>query len=111
MIKANPLLDGITLSGGEPFMQAEALSELAMKVRDQGLHVMTYTGYTYEQILAGIPLKRGWEELLRVTDILVDGPFIESRKDLSLRFRGSGNQRVIDVQKSLLENKVVLYPL
>lgn len=107
-IKKNPLLDGITLSGGEPFEQAEGFAELARRAKELGLHIMAYTGYTYEEILAGCSQNGGRESLLNETDILVDGRFVIEKKNILLRFRGSENQRLIDVKKSKLENKVVL---
>lgn len=106
-IKKNPLLDGITLSGGEPFEQAAACSELAHRVHAMKLHVMTYSGYTFEEIVEGFTDKPDWKELLQETDILVDGRFESSRKNILLRFRGSENQRLIDVKKSLKEGRIV----
>ncbi len=89
----NPLLAGITFSGGEPFCQPEALYHLAVKVHEKGKTVMTYTGYTLEQLEAMDDI---WvKKLLSETDILVDGPFVEELKDLELQFRGSSNQRII----------------
>jgi anaerobic ribonucleoside-triphosphate reductase activating protein len=107
-IKRNPLLDGITLSGGEPFEQAEACSELARAVHALKLNVMIYSGYTFEELLAGMPERPGWKALLEETDILVDGRFELARKSLMLKFRGSENQRILDVKKSLKEGKAVL---
>lgn len=96
-VKANPLLDGISLSGGEPFEQAEECSILAKKVRALGLNVVTYTGYTFEEILA----EENFRRLLLETDILIDGKFEIEEKSLMLKFRGSKNQRIIDVKKFL----------
>ena len=95
-VKQNPLLQGVTLSGGDPFMQAEAFAVLAQEVHKLGLDVVTYTGYTVEQILSGMEACRGWKELLKNTDTLVDGPFILEQRNLMLKFRGSNNQRIID---------------
>lgn len=110
MIDCNPLLDGITLSGGEPFEQAEAFAVLAEKVKEKGLNVMTYTGYTFEEIKENLSSMAGWERLLKASDILVDGRFIQEERDLSLKFRGSRNQRVIDVKKTLEKNRVEIIP-
>lgn len=106
-VKSNPLLDGITLSGGDPFEQAEPLSELAKKVKDIGHNVMTYTGYDFEYILENRYKIKGWDKLLGATDILVDGKFEIAQKSMLLKFRGSKNQRIIDVKKSLAANSIV----
>lgn len=103
----NHFLDGITLSGGEPFEQADACAELARYAHTKGLSVWTYTGYTYEQLRQMAHASRGVKELLLATDVLVDGPFILSQRSLELDWRGSKNQRVIDVQKTLTEGHVV----
>jgi len=106
--RKNPLLDGITFSGGEPFEQAGAFAVLAREAKKLNLNIMTYTGYTYEYILANSSKNRGWEELLSETDILVDGRFEQEKRNLLLRFRGSENQRIIDVKKSKAENRIVI---
>lgn len=106
-VRGNPLLDGVTLSGGEPFEQAEGFAELARRVRELGMNVMTYTGYTYEAIVAGLPKRAGWRALLENTDVLVDGPFIWERRSLRLRFRGSDNQRFIDVPSSRRQSTAI----
>jgi anaerobic ribonucleoside-triphosphate reductase activating protein len=106
-IRKNPLLDGITLSGGEPFEQAEACSELAKAVHAMKLNVMTYSGYTFEELMSGIIDNHGWRDLLQETEILVDGRFEQARKSLLLKFRGSANQRLLDVKKSLKEGRAV----
>ena len=102
----NPLLQGVTFSGGEPFCQPVPLADLARKIHQHGLDVWCYTGYTIEQLLKGTPQQ---VELLKELDVLVDGPYQEWKRDISLSFRGSSNQRVIDVQKTLKENHIVLY--
>lgn len=107
-IKKNPLLDGVTFSGGEPFSQSAALAELAGRIRELGLNIMTYTGYTLEELQEGQNENKGWKELLEKTDILVDGPFDQTQKSLLLKFRGSANQRLIDVPASIHEGKVIL---
>ena len=102
---SNPLTDGLTLSGGEPFCQAEDCARLAAIAREKGLNVWVYTGYTYERLVAGeVP---GAMELLAQTDVLVDGPFVEARKSYAALFRGSTNQRLIDVPRSLAAGQVV----
>lgn len=108
LINENPLLDGITFSGGEPFEQPEVFSILAKKVKKLGLNIVTYTGYTYEEILDRVDLTLEWKKLLYTTDILVDGKFEIGKKNLMLRFKGSSNQRIIDVKKSLKEKKTVV---
>lgn len=99
-IKSNPLLDGVTFSGGEPFCQAEALAELGAEIRKLGLNIITYTGYTFEKLFEERE-KNSWGKLLEVTDYLIDGPFILEQKDWEIKFRGSSNQRYIDCQASL----------
>ncbi|SDX14949.1 anaerobic ribonucleoside-triphosphate reductase activating protein [Tepidimicrobium xylanilyticum] len=108
MVKKDPLLDGITLSGGEPFHQGRACAKLARKIRELNLNVVTYTGYTFEELLKEIDINRGWHELLHATDILIDGRFQIDRKSLLLKFRGSENQRIIDVKSSLEKNRVII---
>lgn len=108
ILKKNPLLDGVTFSGGDPFEQADSFAVLGEKVKALGLNVMTYTGYTYEEILDEINTNSGWKSLLYTTDILVDGKFDLNKKSLTLKFRGSSNQRAIDVKKSLELNQIIL---
>lgn len=110
-IYKNPLLDGVTLSGGEPFMQAAELAEIAAAVKAKGLNVIVFSGYTYEELLVLAKERKGYTALLQNTDILVDGRFDITRKSMDLRFRGSLNQRAIDVPASLESGNVVLYPL
>ena len=105
-MKKNPLLDGITLSGGEPFEQPEAFCELAKRSKELGYHVMAYTGYTYETLMEKKNEPR--LRLLENTDLLVDGKFEMEKKSLMLKFRGSQNQRIIDVKKSQRENRLTL---
>ncbi|HEY9062753.1 MAG TPA: anaerobic ribonucleoside-triphosphate reductase activating protein [Pseudobacteroides sp.] len=106
-MRKNPLLDGITLSGGEPFEQAEGFAQLARKARDCGYSVMTYTGYSYEHILKYRHQRSGWDELFENSDVIVDGKYEENKRNLMLSYRGSENQRVIDVGQSIAMNKVV----
>ncbi|MDR2901178.1 MAG: anaerobic ribonucleoside-triphosphate reductase activating protein [Treponema sp.] len=104
-IKDNPLLSGLTLSGGEPFTQAAACANLAREVHTLGLSVMTYTGHTWEELTSSN--RNDWTALIHETDILVDGPFVMELKNIGLTFRGSSNQRLIDVKKSLADGKVI----
>ena len=106
-IQSNPLLSGVTFSGGEPFSQAEGFAALAKKIKKAGLSVMVYTGYTFEELAAGFDQNPGWRALLETTDILVDGRFILSEKSLLLKFRGSANQRILSPQKSLKAGRAV----
>lgn len=103
----NPLLDGITLSGGDPFLQPVPCLALAEGAHKIGLNVWTYTGYTWEALLEENDAEK--LALLKETDVLVDGPFLLAERSLELRFCGSRNQRLIDVKKSLAEDKVVLW--
>ena len=101
----NILLDGITLSGGDPFLQPEACLQLAKGAHAAGLNVWAYSGQTYE-VLCG--LKRPFlPELLDEIDVLVDGPFVQARRTLDMRFRGSDNQRVIDMKATRAAGTVV----
>ncbi len=96
--------DGLTLSGGDPVCQADACYEISKAAHEMGLTVWCYTGFTYEQMLLQPKARR----LLSEIDVLVDGKFIEEEKSYDLYFRGSRNQRIIDVAKSLAEDRVVL---
>lgn len=95
-IRENPILAGVTFSGGEPFERVAPLAALAREVHALGLNVWTYTGYTFEEITQ----KDDARKLLDETDVLVDGPFMMEERDLTLMFRGSRNQRVIDMKKT-----------
>lgn len=97
---------GITLSGGDPFMQAEEMAKVGWEAKRLGLDVVTYTGYRYEDLLSlKLP---GSQELLEVTDILIDGPFVQDLKDISLPFRGSSNQRLIDLATTRSKGQITL---
>lgn len=97
-IQENPLLYGVTFSGGEPFCQAKPLAILGQQIKKIGMHLMCYSGYTYEQLLAKAEQDSGVAALLAVTDVLVDGPFLIAERDLELLYRGSRNQRLIDLK-------------
>lgn len=97
-LAANPLLAGITFSGGEPFLQPAPLAELAQAVHARGLDVWSYSGYTLEELCDRAQKDKATAALLAEVDVLVDGPYEESQRDLTLHFRGSRNQRVIDMK-------------
>lgn len=105
-VKANPLCRGVTFSGGEPFCQPLPLASLARRLKADGYEVASYSGYTFEELLGGTPDQK---ELLQALDVLVDGRFELARRNLDLRFRGSANQRILDVPKSLTAGKAVWY--
>ena len=105
--KKNPLLDGVTFSGGEPLCQAAALLPLAKEIKKLGLNLFIYTGSIFEDLLK--EQNPDIMALLQQGDFLVDGPFVEAKKNLSLRFRGSENQRLIDVPASLAAGKTILW--
>ncbi|SHK54953.1 anaerobic ribonucleoside-triphosphate reductase activating protein [Tepidibacter formicigenes] len=109
-IKKLKLQRGITLSGGEPFEQPDPLIKICKEAKKLGLDIWAYSGYTFEQLIdTKNPRYFKWKSLLENIDTLVDGKFIESKKSLLLKFRGSSNQRIIDVQKSLKLKKAVLH--
>ncbi len=103
----NPLLDGVTLTGGDPFCQSAACAEIAEAAKKHGLNVWAYSGWTYEQLTEKTKTEPDVARLLNTTDILVDGPFILKQRTLELRFRGSKNQRLIDVPASLKSGQAV----
>lgn len=103
----NPLISGVTFSGGEPFAQAEALVPIAETVKARQMHLMIYTGYLLEELQKSS--RTGVQRLLELADILVDGPFVLKERNLTLPYRGSENQRVIDLPKTRESGKVVLY--
>lgn len=104
IVRSNPLCRGVTFSGGEPFAQAEGFARLARLLKATGYEVASYSGYTFEQLLRGSKAQR---ELLEAIDILIDGPFLLEEKSLEVPFRGSKNQRILDVPKSLAAGKAV----
>ena len=106
--KKYPYMSGLTLSGGEPFLQKSAILSLItqFKILYPNKNVIIYTGYTYEHLI-----KENDEEIINIVnnvDYLIDGPFILEKRDISLKFKGSTNQRIIDVKKTLLENKIII---
>lgn len=100
-------IDGVTISGGEPFEQAAATAALAVKIAQQGLDLVIYSGYTFEELLAKSSHDRNVRTSLDAGRLLVDGPFILDERDITLPYRGSRNQRLIDLPRSLKEGKAV----
>jgi len=106
LVEGNALLAGITITGGEPFLQAAPFLELTRRCKEKGLSVWAYSGYEWEELLAGTPSVEARELLLEV-DVLVDGRFVEAQASYELKWRGSANQRIIDVPASLAADKVI----
>ena len=104
IVQSNPLCRGVTFSGGEPFDQAEGFTKLARLLKGKGYEVASYTGYTFEELLT-LPV---WRTLLEQIDVLIDGPFVQAEKSRALNFRGSRNQRILNVPASLREGQAVL---
>ena len=104
IVRSNPLCRGVTFSGGEPFAQAGGYAKLAKLLKAAGYEVAAYSGFTFEQLLNGTPDQK---KLLASIDVLIDGPFIQAEKSLELVFRGSRNQRILNVPKSLTSGEAV----
>jgi len=105
MVRKNPLLDGVTLSGGEPFLQPKAMADFAEGVQQLGLNVIAYTGFLWEALVR----REGVMAMLTYCDYVIDGKFEEELRSLELEFKGSSNQRLIGVKRSLAENRTVVY--
>ncbi|MDR1536983.1 MAG: anaerobic ribonucleoside-triphosphate reductase activating protein [Clostridiales bacterium] len=103
-IKANPLLDGVTYTGGEPLLQAGALYELSERIKEAKLDIAVYTGFSWEEALE----REDCRKLLPLIDVMVDGRFELDLRSLDLNYKGSSNQRIIDVKSSLASGRVVL---
>ncbi len=104
IVQSNPLCHGVTFSGGEPFSQGEELARLGRMLKAEGYEVASYSGYTLEELLNGTQAQRA---LLETLDVLIDGPFLLEERSLELNFRGSRNQRVLNVPKSLAAGRAV----
>ena len=104
VVRSNPLCRGVTFSGGEPFAQAAGFAKLAQLLKERGYEVASYSGYTFDELLNGSDDQK---KLLASIDILIDGPFLLAQKSLEVPFRGSRNQRILDVKKSLAESRAV----
>ena len=96
-IEKNPLLSGVTFSGGEPFCQPEGFSRLALKLKEKNMNIVSFTGYTYEELVDLQDENENIKKLLGSIDILIDGPFVMEQRDLTQQFKGSLNQRYIDM--------------
>lgn len=103
-ICSSKYIDGITLSGGDPFFQCEGFASLTKKLKEQNYNIMAYTGFVFEDIVGNKKMR----QLLDNIDILIDGPFVEEKLTYTLPFRGSSNQRAIDVQNSLKNGYAVI---
>lgn len=104
IVRLNPLSRGVTFSGGEPFAQAKGFAEIAKALKQSGYEVASYSGYSFEELVNGTDDQK---KLLQYLDVLIDGPFVLAEKSLELPFRGSRNQRIIDVPKSLGSGETV----
>lgn len=104
IVGTNPLCRGVTFSGGEPFAQAEGFTKLAKLLKSRGYEVASYSGYTFEELTKGTEAQ---QELLKSIDVLIDGRFELGQRSLEIAFRGSKNQRIIDVKKSLTASQPV----
>ena len=100
---------GLTFSGGDPMFQVDACLEIAKYAKSLGLDIWVYTGFTFEELLKMSKTKPVYLDFLKEIDVLVDGKFILEQRDLSILFRGSRNQRLIDVQKTLLNGNITLF--
>ena len=98
IVKSNPLCRGVTFSGGEPFAQAEGFAKLGKLLKEAGYEVASYSGFTFEQLCQGTAAQKA---LLETIDVLIDGPYIQAQRTLEAPFRGSRNQRILDVKASL----------
>lgn len=105
-VMENPMIKGVTFSGGEPFCQAEGFLELAKILKENEIDIVIFTGYLYEELMASDD--KNIHELLKEAWLVIDGPFDNDKKDLSLKFRGSSNQRIIDSAASIKAGKIIL---
>lgn len=102
--------DGITFSGGDPMFQIDACLHIAKTAKECGLNVWCYTGFTFEELMKMSDKNQSLIEFLKLIDVLIDGKFMIEQKSFNIKFRGSRNQRIIDVKKSLKNKKAVLIP-
>lgn len=102
----NKMIKGVTFSGGDPIEQADKFAYMAKAFKNAKLNIWCYTGYTFESLLEKMENDNEVRELLENIDVLVDGKFQLDKKEDGLRFRGSSNQRIIDVKESLFRDKI-----
>lgn len=102
------LEEGITFSGGDPMLQVDACLDIATSAKERGLNIWCYTGFTFEELLEMSNTKSSLKEFLNLIDVLVDGKFVIEEKSLNLKFRGSRNQRILDVKRSIIEEKPII---
>lgn len=100
------MIKGVTFSGGDPFERAEEFSYMAKEFKKVGLNIWCYSGYTFEEIIKISRENQGFNDLINNIDVLVDGKFVEEEKDEEIKYRGSRNQRIIDVQDSIESGKI-----
>lgn len=108
-VRETPFVSGVTLSGGDPMYSADSILSFIKELKELSptSTVWVYSGFTYEEIVSDEHML----QLLRLCDVLVDGPFLLEQRDITLSYRGSRNQRIIDIQKSIAAGQVVLYEL
>ncbi len=102
-------IDGVTISGGEPFEQSTAVAALAAGIRQQGYNLVIYSGYTFDYLLSMSREDRSIRIILESTWLLIDGPYRQGERDLTLPYRGSANQRIIDLPLSLRTGKPLIW--
>ena len=110
-VKDEYFLDGVTFSGGDPFQQADKFAIFAKELKKNHINIWCYTGYTWEELLELAKTDKGVRDLLHNCDVIVDGPFIQELHEPGLLFRGSSNQKIINVVESLKQNKIVYWSL
>ena len=108
-VLSNPMIRGVTFSGGDPFERPVEFAYMGEAFKKNGLNIWSYTGYTYEFIVSHFNEKPEWRRLINTLDVLVDGEFQQDKKEEGLLFKGSSNQRIIDVKESLKRNQVVIW--
>lgn len=106
-IDENPLIQGVTFSGGEPLCQVKPFLSLAKEVKNRNLHLLIYTGYTIEELEIRMKKEHELEELLRTADHLIEGRFVQKLRNLSLLYRGSSNQRIIDLNDYFSTGEII----